>query len=50
MHGKHPASAPHGAVIGARRRRLQQRLAALHAGLRAALRALRSHPIKHPQR
>jgi hypothetical protein len=32
------------------RRSLQYRLGALHAGLKAALRAFRTHPIKHPQR
>ncbi|MFV8824958.1 hypothetical protein ACNKW1_09590 [Thauera sp. WH-2] len=50
MNGKHPAQAPRSPAIGAGRRSLQHRLDALSAGLKAALRALRTHPIKHPQR
>lgn len=50
MNGKHPAQAPHNAVVGAHRRSLQHRLGALRAGLKAALRAFRTHPLKHPQR
>ena len=50
MDGKHPAQAPHAPVVGAGRRSLQHRLGALHAGLKAALRAFRTHPNKHPQR
>ena len=50
MNGKHPAQATHSPAIGASRRSLQQRLLALRAGLKAALRAFRTHPIKHPQR
>ena len=50
MNGKHPAQSPHSPAVGAVRRSLQHRLGALRAGLKAALRALRTHPIKHPQR
>mgnify|MGYP001195790897 CR=1 FL=1 len=50
MNGKHPAQAPHSPAVGAGRRSLQQRLGALRAGFRAALRAFRTHPLKHPQR
>ena len=50
MNGKHPAQAPHSPAIGAGRRSLQHRLGALRAGLKAALRAFRTHQIKHPQR
>ncbi len=50
MNGKHPARAAHDMVVGAGRRSLQHRLGALRAGLKAALRAFRSHPKKHPQR
>ena len=50
MNGKHPAQAPHSPAIGADRRSLQHRLGALRAGLRAALRAFRTHQIKYPQR
>ena len=50
MNGKHPAQSPHSPAVGAVRRSLQQRLLALRAGLKAALRAFRTHPIKHPQR
>ncbi|NLF54941.1 MAG: hypothetical protein GX576_11215 [Thauera phenolivorans] len=50
MNGKHPAQSPHSPAIGAGRRSLQHRLGALRAGLKAALRAFRTHPIKHPQR
>ena len=50
MNGKHPAQTPHSPAIGAVRRSLQHRLGALHAGLKAALRAFRTHPLKHPQR
>lgn len=50
MNGKHPAQAPHSPAIGAGRRSLQHRLGALRAGLWAALRAFRTHPLKHPQR
>jgi len=46
----HPANAAHGTPIGAPRRSLQHRLGALRAGLRAALRALRPPPVKHPNR
>jgi hypothetical protein len=35
---------------GTPRRSLQYRLCALRAGLKAALRAFRTHQIKHPQR
>ena len=49
-HHPHPANAPHATVVGALRRSLRHRLGALHAGLKAALRAFRTHPIKHPQR
>lgn len=45
-HHPHPASAPHTAPIGAARRSLQQRLKALQAGLRAALRAFKTHQAK----
>ena len=50
MNGKHPAQAPHSPAIGAGRGSLQHRLGALRAGLQAALRAFRTHPLKHPQR
>ena len=50
MIGKHPARAPHSPAIGAVRRSLQHRLGALRAGLKAAQRAIRTHPLKHPQR
>ena len=50
MNGKPPAQGTHSPAIGAGRRSLQQRLLALRAGLRAALGAFRTHPIKHPQR
>jgi len=50
MNGKHPAQPAHSPAMGASRRSLQQRLGALSAGLKAALRAFRTHPIKHPQR
>ncbi|HRP22497.1 hypothetical protein [Thauera sp.] len=50
MNGKHPAQAAHGTAVGAHRRSLQHRLEALRAGLKAALRAFRPHPNKHPQR
>ncbi|CAH1745928.1 MULTISPECIES: hypothetical protein [Thauera] len=50
MNAKHPAQAPHTPVVGAGRRSLQHRLGALRAGLKAALRAFRTHPNKHPQR
>ena len=50
MNGKHPAQTPHSTAIGAVRRSLQHRLGALRAGLKAALRAFRTHQIKHPQR
>lgn len=50
MNGKHPAHTPHSAPVGAGRRSLQHRLGALRAGLKAALRAFRIHPLKHPQR
>ena len=49
-HHPHPASAPHTAPVGAARRSLQQRLKALQAGLRAALRAFRTHPVKQTSR
>lgn len=50
MNAKHPAQAPRTPVVGAGRRSLQHRLGALRAGLKAALRAFRTHPNKHPQR
>ena len=50
MNAKHPAQTPHSTAIGAIRRSLQHRLGALRAGLKAALRAFRTHQIKHPQR
>ena len=49
-HHSHPANAPHATVVGALRRSLRHRLGALHAGLKAALRAFRSHPTKPPHR
>ena len=49
-HHSHPANAPHATVVGALRRSLRHRLGALHAGLKAALRAFRTHQIKYPQR
>ena len=50
MNARHPAQTPHSTAIGAVRRSLQHRLGALRAGLKAALRAFRTHQIKHPQR
>jgi hypothetical protein len=46
MNPLHPARHPHEPAVGAPRRGLQHRLAALRAGLRAALRALRG-PSAH---
>ncbi len=50
MNRNHPAQSAHSPAIGATRRSLQHRLSALRAGLKAALRAFRTHPIKHSQR
>lgn len=49
-HHLHPASAPHSTPVGAPRRSLQHRLGALRAVFRAALRALRTQPVKQPSR
>jgi hypothetical protein len=46
QHHPHPASAPHATPVGAARRRLQHRLGALRAGLRAALRAFKTPQVK----
>ena len=49
----HNTIAPHSTIAShaiVRRRSLQYRLGALRAGLKAALRAFRTHQIKHPQR
>lgn len=47
MNDRHPAQTAYGTAVGASRRSLQHRLRALRAGLRAALRAFRTHSVKH---